>query len=166
MVRVCLLRSQRCGLAVPWRIGLCHRSRSSRLRDASPSFGLMGSCRVCAAYGRPSRPSPQERCETPLECVYTPFILWYLFGNHAVPPGLLGNPCGSSAFARPVGLVELALRGACSYPSSVPHRFSGVGHPVPTGLPTGLVPLAKEKVQAPGGFGESVGRPADSRAER
>ena len=63
-------------------------------------------------------------------------FIWY---THPVTMRYhLGDPCGSSVFARPVGLVELALSGACSYPSSVPHRFSGVGHPVHTGS----VPLA------------------------
>jgi len=66
--------------------------------------------------------------------VYSFLIVWYPFGNHAVPHGQPARefrPCEAGR------LVELALR-ACSYPMSVPHRFSGVGRPVPTGL----VPLA------------------------
>ena len=87
----------------------------------SDSWGAVESVQPTGDPLAPPRKKDVRRADAvrDLECVDTPFILWYLFGNHAVPPGLLGNPCGSSAFARPVGLVELALRGACSYPSSV-----------------------------------------------
>ena len=106
----------------------------------SDSWGAVEAVQPTGDPPGPPRKKLQES-ETPLiasiyygDLVYSFLIVWYPFGNHAVPHGQPARefrPCEAGR------LVELALR-ACSYPMSVPHRFSGVGRPVPTGL----VPLA------------------------
>ena len=94
----------------------------------SDSWGAVESVQPTGDPLAPPRKKDVRRADAvrDLECVETPFILWYLFGNHAVPHGQPARefrPCEAGR------LVELALR-ACSYPMSVPHRFSGVGRPV------------------------------------
>jgi len=85
---------------VPWRVGLRQRPRSSRLRDASPPFGLMGSGRGRSTYGRPPRPSLQESA--------TPLIASIFLSSSMVP---IRQPCGTT-WATRAGVPSLRGRSA------------------------------------------------------